>query len=94
MQPRISEVRQMVKILDREHDDVEALAKAVIAASYDMYEARDTFVVLLRDSVLKDLFVFGFYDTKNRAEKAINTLPAPTPGADRWGTRKVIKNIE
>jgi len=94
MQPRIGEVREMVKILDKEHDDVEALAKAVIAASYEMYEARDTFVVLLRDSVLKDLFVFGFYDTKNRAEKAINTLPAPTPGADTWGARKVIKNVE
>ena len=94
MKPRINEVRDMVKILDQEHDDVEALAKAVIAASYDMYEARDTFVVLLRDSVLKDLFVFGFYDTKSKAEKAINTLPAPTPGADTWGARKVIKNIE
>ena len=94
MKPRISEVRDMVKILDQEHDDVEALAKAVIAASFNMYEARDIFVVLLRDSVLKDLFVFGFYDTKNKADKAITTLPAPTPGADKWGSRKVIKNIE
>ena len=93
MQPRIIEIREIVKILDKEHDDVEALAKAVLQRAFDMAEERDTFVVLLRDTVLKDLFVFGFYDTMNRANKAITTLPAPTPGADTWGARKVIKGI-
>ena len=95
MQPRVSEVRDMVKILDEEHDNVEDLAKAALQLAFDLAEQRDTYIVLMRDSVLKDLFAFGFYDTKKRAEKAMNTeLAEPTPGACTWGVRKVIKNAE
>jgi hypothetical protein len=94
MQPRVSEVRDMVKILDEEHDNVEDLAKAALQLAFDLAEQRDTYIVLMRDSVLKDLFAFGFYDTKKRAEKAMGTeLAEPTPGACTWGVRKVIKGL-
>lgn len=94
MQPKISEVRDMVKILDKEHNNVEDLARAALQLAFDLYEQRDTYVVLMRDRVLKDLFVFGFYDTQKRAEKALTELPEPTPGMCTWGVRKVIKNVE
>ena len=94
MQPRIGEVRELVKILDKEHDNVEDLARAALQLAFDLYEQRETYVVLMRDSVLKDLFVFGFYDTKKRAEKALTELPDTTPGSCTWGVRKVIKNVE
>jgi hypothetical protein len=94
VQPRISEVRDMVKILDKEHNNVEDLAKAALQLAFDLYEQRDTYVVLMNDRVLKDLFVFGFYDTQKRAEKALTELPEPTPGMCTWGVRKVIKRVE
>jgi hypothetical protein len=94
MLPRVGEVRDMVKILDKEHNNVEDLAKAALQLAYDLYEQRDTYVVLMNDKVLKDLFAFGFYDTRKRAEKALVELPEPTPGACTWGVRKVIKNVE
>jgi predicted protein tyrosine phosphatase len=92
MQPRVSEVREMVKILDKEHDNVEDLAKAALQLAFDLTEQRDTYIVLLRDSKLHDIFAFGFYGTKKQAEKGmINDIAPPTPGFDTWGIRKVIK---
>ena len=94
MLPRVGEVRDMVKILDKEHNNVEDLARAALQLAFDLYEQRDTYVVLMRDRVLKDLFVFGFYDTQKRADKARTELPEPTPGMCTWGVRKVIKNVK
>lgn len=94
MQPRVSEVREMINILDKEHDNIDDLARAALQLAFDLAEKRDTYVVLMSDSVLKDLFAFGFYDTKKRAEKAIGTeIAEPTPGACTWGVRKVIKGL-
>lgn len=90
MKPRIAEVREMVKILDSEHDDVQSLSEAVLVKAYDMMMAREHYVVLMSDNRL-GLFVFGLFDTKNRAEKAIGTtLAQPGPDPAKWKVTKVL----
>jgi hypothetical protein len=90
VKPRIAEVREMVKILDSEHDDVHSLGEAVLVKAYDMMMAREHYVVLMSDDRL-GLFVFGLFDTKNRAEKAIGTtLAQPGPRPARWKVTKVL----
>jgi hypothetical protein len=91
MKPRIAEVREIVKILDSEHDDVQALSEAVLVKAYDLLLAREQYVVLMRDDRL-GVFVFGLFDTKNRATKAVGTtLVPPGPREPQWMVAKVKK---
>ena len=90
MKPRIGEVREIVKILDSEHDDVQALSEAVLVKAYDLLMAREHYVVLMRDDRL-GVFVFGLFDTRNRATKAIGTsITPPGPNDPQWMVSKVI----
>jgi hypothetical protein len=91
VKPRIAEVREIVKILDSEHDDVQALSEAVLVKAYDLLLAREQYVLLMRDDRL-GVFVFGLFDTKNRATKAIGTsVAAPGPNPPQWLVSKVKK---
>lgn len=91
MKPRIGEVREIVRILDSEHDDVQSLSESVLVKAYELLLQREQYVVLMRDDSL-GVFVFGLFDTKNRAVKAIGTsITAPGPNPPQWMVSKVKK---
>ena len=81
MRPKVSEVRKIVELLDREHEDIDDLARTVLQAAFDMAAGREQWVVVMQDARLGS-FVFGPYDTENKARKAIGTeivSPGPEP---------------
>ena len=90
MKPRIAEVREIVKILDSEHDDVQALSEAVLVKAFELLSQREQYVVLMRDDRL-GVFVFGLFDTTTRATKAIGTsITPPGPNEPQWMVSRVI----
>lgn len=89
MRPKVSEIRKITALLDRQWDDVEELAKTVLSEAFDMAGEREQWVVVMHDDRL-GMFVFGPYDTENKARKAIGTdvvSPGPSPA------RGVVKRI-
>lgn len=89
MRPKVSEIRKITALLDRQWDDVEELAKTVLSEAFDMAGEREQWVVVMHDDRL-GMFVFGPYETENKARKAIGTdvvSPGPNPA------RGVVKRI-
>lgn len=87
MRPKVSEIRKITSLLDQQWDDVEELAKAVLAEAFGMAADREQWVVVMEDKRL-GTFVFGPFDTENKARKAIGTSivsagPAPASGVIR-----------
>ena len=91
MRPRISEVRKIAALLEAEHEDVESLAALVVQEAFDMCAARDKYVVVMRDNKMKEVFIFGVFDTKNKASKAIGTTITPTTvGETSFGIWRMV----
>lgn len=89
MRPKVSEVRKIVELLDREHEDVDDLARTVLQAAFDMAASREQWVVIMQDARLGS-FVFGPYDTENKARKAIGTeIVSPGPEPARGLVRRI-----
>lgn len=81
MRPRVAEIRAVTALLDREWPDVEDLSRAVVQAVYDALAERELWVVIASDNRL-GTFVYGPYDTRNKATKAIGkeiVSPGPEP---------------
>lgn len=81
MRPRVAEIRAVTALLDREWPDVEDLSRAVIEAVYESLMDREWWVVIASDNRL-GTFVYGPYDTRNKATKAIGkeiVSPGPEP---------------
>ena len=81
MRPRVAEIRAVTALLDREWKDVEDLSRAVIEAVYESLMEREWWTVVASDNRL-GLFVYGPYDTRNKATKAIGkeiVSPGPEP---------------
>lgn len=81
MRPRVAEIKAVTALLDREWDDVEDLSRAVIETVYESLSNREIWVVVATDSRL-GTFVFGPYETQNKAVKAIGkeiVSPGPEP---------------
>ena len=87
MRPKVSEIRKITALLDRQWSDVDELAKTVLSEAFDMAGERDQWVVIMQDDRL-GAFVFGPYETENKARKAIGTEivsagPSPATGLVR-----------
>lgn len=87
MRPKVSEIRKIASVLDQQWDDVEELAKTVLTEAFDMASVREQWVVIMQDKRL-GTFVFGPFDTENKARKAIGTSivsagPEPASGVVR-----------
>lgn len=89
MRPRISEIRKITALLDRQWDDVEELAKTVLSEAFGMVGEREQWVVIMHDDRL-GMFVFGPYDTENKARKAIGTeVVSPGPGVAQGFVKRI-----
>ena len=81
MRPRVAEIRAVTALLDQEWTDVEDLASAVLEKAIDMLTGRELWVVIASDNRL-GTFVYGPYDTRTQATKAIGkeiVSPGPEP---------------
>ena len=81
MRPRVAEIRAVTALLDQEWTDVEDLASAVLEKAIDMLTSRELWVVIASDNSL-GTFVYGPYDTRTQATKAIGkeiVSPGPEP---------------
>jgi hypothetical protein len=79
MRPRAAEIRAVTALLDQEWDDVEDLARAVVESVYDSVLSREWWTVIATDKRLGS-FVFGPYETRNKATKAIGSeIVSPGP---------------
>jgi len=81
MRPRVAEIRAVTALLDQEWDDVEDLSRAVIETVYESVLSREWWTVIATDKQLGS-FVFGPYETRNKATKAIGSeivSPGPEP---------------
>ena len=87
MRPKVSEIRKITDLLDREWENVDDLARTVLESAFTMTSERDQWVVIMQDGRL-GTFVFGPYETENKARKAIGTEivsagPSPATGLVR-----------
>ena len=81
MRPRVAEIRAVTALLDREWEDVEDLAQAVIETVYEALMSREWWTVVA-DGGGFGLLPYGPYETKNKAMKAIGkeiVSPGPEP---------------
>lgn len=81
MRPRVAEIRAVTALLDREWDDVESLAAAVLTEAMEMLSKREWWTVVASDKRL-GVFVYGPYETRTKATKAIGkeiVSPGPEP---------------
>lgn len=89
MRPKVSEIRKITDLLDREWENVEDLARTVLEAAFVMTSERDQWVVIMQDARL-GAFVFGPYETENKARKAIGTdIVSAGPGAAAGFVRRI-----
>ena len=91
MRPRVAEIRAVTALLDQEWTDVEDLASAVLEKAIDMLTSRELWVVIGQDQRL-GTFVYGPYDTRTQATKAIGKeIVAPGPEPMRAMIKPMLK---
>lgn len=71
MRHRPTEIKAVVKLLDQEHDDVEALAVAVLDELVECKWSRGGYVVVLKDPALPIPLMYGPYNTITQARRDI-----------------------
>lgn len=70
MKPRIAEVRQIVQLLDAEHENVEDLAREVLVAAWNIAAERETWC-LVADHPGAGMFVHGPLGSRSEVERAV-----------------------
>lgn len=70
MRRRPKEIKALVNLLSQEHDDVESLAESVWDMIDEARLKRELYVVGMRDPS-GATYLFGTYDTRNAADKAL-----------------------
>jgi hypothetical protein len=70
MKPRISEVRQIVELLDAEHDNVDDLAREVLLKAWQLAGERESWC-LVADHPGAGMFVHGPLGSKSEVERAV-----------------------
>jgi hypothetical protein len=70
MKPRISEVRQMVKLLDAEHESVEDLAREVLTEAWRLASERESWC-LVASHPGTGVFVHGPLGSRSEVERAV-----------------------
>lgn len=94
MRPRVSEIRKVTELLDREWESVNELAEVVTQTMLDLVEERDQWCVIMNDDRL-GMFVFGPYETEGKAKKAIgSTIVSPGPSPAKGYVRRLVKEKE
>lgn len=74
LQIRPTEIKAVADMLMQEHDDVEALAKAVIETIDNLRAKRELFVLVEIHPSIKVAQAIGPYATRNQAEKDIKLM--------------------
>lgn len=88
---RVSEVKEIVSILDKEHDDIEDLAREVINKTLELVFTRGYHTVVVENSLGR--FTLGPYFTRKQAELAIDRFPEPGPDKSRYAVTLTITGI-
>lgn len=70
MRPRIAEVRQITAILDAPSDDVEDLAREVLAKAWQLADEREKWCVVVHDPGV-GVYVEGLFASKIEVDRAI-----------------------
>jgi len=79
---RVAEVKEIVAILDDEHDDIEDLAREVINKSLELVFNRGYYTVVVENSL--GWFTLGPYFTRKQAENARDRFPEPGPDRSKY----------
>lgn len=81
MRPRKKEVEHIAGLLEREHEDVEELAFAVLEQAWDLFRERETWCCVVNDDSAGTV-VWGPYDSETQVRRAIGKeIIASKPGA-------------
>jgi tRNA (Thr-GGU) A37 N-methylase len=70
MRPRIAEVKQIVALLDAEHDSVEDLAREVLVKAWQLADERDKWCVVVNDPGV-GVYVEGVFASKSEVDRAV-----------------------
>ena len=74
MRPRNTELAAMIKLLDREHDSVDDLAREALMLAWSLSEGRDWFGVVI-DQPGIGVTLHGPFESKNAAGKFLERFP-------------------
>lgn len=78
---RPTELREVVKLLEAEHDDVEALAQEILDLLTEIKWSRGAYIAIQRFRNGPDFVCFGPYPTRTQAEKDLGRrIIAAEPG--------------
>ena len=87
---RVSEVKEIVAMLDEEHDDIEDLARAVINKTLDLVFDRGYYTLVVQNS--QGVFSQGPYFTRKQAENARDRFAEPGPDRSTYAVTLTMKN--
>ena len=87
---RVSEIKEIITLLDEEHDDIEDLARVVINKTLDLVFDRGYFTLVIQNSL--GTFTQGPFFTKKQAENARDRFPEPGPDRSKYEVTLTMKD--